>query len=53
MKRLEFVGFDGDHPKPDFYRGPSGEWRKGDRKEVEDQEAERLLAAFPKAFKKS
>lgn len=53
MKKLEFLGFDDGHPKPNFYRGPSGEWNKGDKKEVEDPEAERLLAAFPKAFKKS
>lgn len=49
MKLIQFTGFK-DHPKPDFYNGPSGEWKKGAIKSVKAEEAERLLKDFPDAF---
>jgi len=32
------------------YIGPSGRWVKGDQREVEKAEADRLLADFPQCF---
>ena len=32
------------------YIGPSGRWVKGDKREVEKAEADRLLADFPQYF---
>jgi hypothetical protein len=49
MKKLTFKGFP-DHPKGDTYRGPTGEWKKGDTKDVDDKEAERLAKDFPDVF---
>lgn len=45
--KVKFVGHKHPlHPKPDEYRGASGEWKKGDIKEVEEGEAARLIADF-------
>jgi hypothetical protein len=49
-KKLKFNGFPEPHPTPNHYRGPKGEWKKGDIKELEDKEAESLLQDFPDVF---
>lgn len=51
MPNLKFLGHDPEtHPKPNEYTGPTGSWKKGTVKEVDEKEAARLVKDFPRVF---